>query len=567
MTLNARFLVLITTLLLGSSLAILLVLPRVTEGIVEQWGLRLVETQVRYDSARLLHPVEREIALARRLAESPALRDWLRQPEQAQRRAAALAELEGFRRHFREHNYFVARSDSGAYYHNDAANRFAGRQLRYHLATDNPADAWFYRLVERDSDFHLNVNPDLALGVTQLWIDIPVRDGGRTLGIVGTGLNLAPFLRDTVDLDQPGITTLFADHSGAIQLHRDPRIIDYASLVKPEGAKNTVDLLLDDPRQRRQVRALLDELRQAVDARQVRTAFVDLAGQRHLMGIAYLPSIDWYEITLLDLSQLVPASSFAPLAVVLCLTLLVALLLVHRALRRHVLHPLGALHEAIRRLGNGALAEVRPAPGHDEIGGLLRHFEHMAAAIRDHTEALETKVQTRTAELHRQARCDALTGLDNRRGMEESLLAECERSRRQGSRFGVLWLDLDHFKSLNDSAGHAAGDRALQLVAQVLQSGLRPYDRVARWGGDEFLACLSPCDATTLASTAERMRLAIDAQARAHGLPISASIGATLAEPGEAQERTLQRADQALYRVKQSGRNRVLVDVDSSTVN
>lgn len=138
MTLNARFLVLITTLLLGSSLAILLVLPRVTEGIVEQWGLRLVETQVRYDSARLLHPVEREIALARRLAESPALRDWLRQPEQAQRRAAALAELEGFRRHFREHNYFVARSDSGAYYHNDAANRFAGRQLRYHWPPTTP---------------------------------------------------------------------------------------------------------------------------------------------------------------------------------------------------------------------------------------------------------------------------------------------------------------------------------------------------------------------------------------------------------------------------------------------
>jgi len=118
--------------------------------------------------------------------------------------------------------------DNGDYYYNNASNEFAGRELRYRLDPDNAADVWFYQLVEQRRDLHININPDDDLGVTKLWIDVLLREGDRILGVLGTGIDLETFLRDVVDIGQPGITSLFVDHYGAIQLIKDERLIDFA---------------------------------------------------------------------------------------------------------------------------------------------------------------------------------------------------------------------------------------------------------------------------------------------------------------------------------------------------
>ncbi len=339
MSLKTRFLWMATALMLLASLTSWLVFDTISQRVIENWGRRIAQVQVRYDSARLLQPVEREIALARQMAQSNVLKRWASETRPSpELHAQALAEMESYRRNFIDRNYFVARRDTGDYYHNNAQNEYAEQPLRYQLSPKKPADAWFYQLLQDKRDFHLNINPDAVLDVTKLWIDVLVRDGDRVLAVVGTGIDLEAFLHNVVDIGQPGITSLFVDAHGAIQLSRDQKLIDFASFVKPEGQKKTLALLLDDPDEQQRVQATMQRLAQLHINRnstpEVHTDFVHVQGKRHLLGVAYLPTIGWFEVTLVDLDVVMPAHPFLPVLGVFMLTLLLNLLLFHAALRR-----------------------------------------------------------------------------------------------------------------------------------------------------------------------------------------------------------------------------------------
>ena len=159
---------------------------------------------------------------------------------------------------------------------------------------------------------------------------------------------------------------------------------------------------------------------------------------------------------------------------------------------------------------------------------------------------------------------DPLTGLNNRRYFDARLSEEIGQARRTGRPLACLFLDIDHFKQVNDTHGHGVGDRVLQIVATTLKSQMRLNDVLARLGGEEFAVLLADTDQATALDIAERIRLAV-----AHGsrdalpFPVTISIGcSTLADeetstPDIAGARLLDEADRALYQAKQTGRNRV----------
>ena len=182
----------------------------------------------------------------------------------------------------------------------------------------------------------------------------------------------------------------------------------------------------------------------------------------------------------------------------------------------------------------------------------------------EHATLLGLVVGRILADLRYRSRHDGLTGLLNRRAMEEILLAQMQRSRRTGESFTVLMLDLDHFKNINDQHGHATGDRALKHTAAALRSELREVDAIGRFGGEEFLIVMPGATADAARPVAERLRAALVTDApRVDGapLPLSASIGiAQWHERGEEPSRLLMRADAALYQAKQRGRDCVVVD-------
>ncbi len=164
--------------------------------------------------------------------------------------------------------------------------------------------------------------------------------------------------------------------------------------------------------------------------------------------------------------------------------------------------------------------------------------------------------------LEKLALTDALTGLANRRAFQEALEAEVARVDRHGRPASLLFLDLDHFKAVNDTHGHAVGDEVLEGFAQVLKQGCRKGDLGARIGGEEFPVLLPATARVPASLMAERVRRVVEARplGRTVRVPVTVSIGLAttedLPQPPSAEE-LLRRADAALYRAKAEGRNRV----------
>ncbi|SFU93034.1 ligand-binding sensor domain-containing diguanylate cyclase [Pseudoduganella namucuonensis] len=194
----------------------------------------------------------------------------------------------------------------------------------------------------------------------------------------------------------------------------------------------------------------------------------------------------------------------------------------------------------------------------------LRKIQALASA---RAEFLETMVRDRTAELDEKNKqletlsyTDRLTGLYNRLRLDQALDTEYSRGLRGNGVFSVVLLDVDHFKSINDTHGHQAGDQVLVAIAELLREGSRDIDVVGRWGGEEFLVVCADTDAAQAVTFAERLRAAI----AGYHFPVvrhkTCSFGVATMRAGEPVNALLGRADAALYRAKHRGRNRVESD-------
>lgn len=186
--------------------------------------------------------------------------------------------------------------------------------------------------------------------------------------------------------------------------------------------------------------------------------------------------------------------------------------------------------------------------------------------------SLERKVAERTHQLalvnqrlEQLSTTDPVTGLANRRRLEEVMTAEWQRAARSGEPLGLAMVDVDHFKVYNDHYGHAAGDRCLQRVAAELSRNVRDTDLAARYGGEEFAIVMPNTDVNTALQVAERLRAAIVTLAEPHSLvpdqivTVSVGVAATVPTPDGLVENLMEQADVELYRAKRAGRNRVRI--------
>jgi diguanylate cyclase (GGDEF)-like protein len=178
-------------------------------------------------------------------------------------------------------------------------------------------------------------------------------------------------------------------------------------------------------------------------------------------------------------------------------------------------------------------------------------------------------VELQAALVH-EAMHDPLTGVFNRGAVLQALERELARSRRESSPLCVGLLDLDHFKTVNDTHGHLAGDDVLRGVCQCAQKRLRPYDHFGRYGGEEFLVVLIGCGARDGLAVFERLRTDIAGspiRTDAGEVRVTVSVGAIVPAAGQSVDETLAEADAALYRAKGEGRNRVLLHGGASAAD
>lgn len=206
--------------------------------------------------------------------------------------------------------------------------------------------------------------------------------------------------------------------------------------------------------------------------------------------------------------------------------------------------------------GHRVPARMRISPirnGQGEIIGGVELF---------HEDKDRLKMLHRVQELESAAYQDPVCKVANRRHAEMVVDSTMREYRRYGWPFGLLYMDIDHFKQINDQQGHHMGDRVLRMVARTLVENIRPFDFLGRWGGEEFVAAIKNVDESSMKAIADKLRVLVERSSTRNGnreLSVTMSIGATMVRSDDTVKTLVDRADTLMYRGKYNGRNQVII--------
>jgi len=254
----------------------------------------------------------------------------------------------------------------------------------------------------------------------------------------------------------------------------------------------------------------------------------------------------------------------------LTLALVVGLLLIiglaAYLLSLSLVRPLNRLTSGAGKVAAGDLEVDVPVGSRDEVGYLTEVFNDMVARLRQGREelaAINETLREKNVELHEISITDSLTRLYNRKHLMETLDKEVSRCQRHNHKFSLLVIDIDHFKTYNDTYGHLAGDEVLSRLASVFKESIRSSDYAARYGGEEFIIMLPEIGPEQGVEAAERIRHKVAEQrfgGEGESIKVTISVGvASYPESGEDAESVIRKADEALYEAKERGRNQVVL--------
>jgi diguanylate cyclase (GGDEF)-like protein len=420
---------------------------------------------------------------------------------------------------------------------------------------------------------------DWTVGITSkkpgIFLSSPILSNeDRVAGVLVVKLDPEPIdtiIRRSINL---GVQTFLVNRDGVLLAHYDPAL-RYATIDDLTEAARTAIAETRQFAEFRQPSLKLSSLREALaDARPGETRMsqqYQFRGDAKIAALTGTKSRQWIVGVTVPLSSAdAPAKQrlygLLPMSLlVLLFTAVASLYLV-----RFVVRPLRDLVQKARQISSGDYSVQANTKGDDEVSQLACTFNDMAREIRSHTEDLESKVAQRTAQLEKANEeiqqlliTDPLTGCFNRRYIDQYLALSLEQAKRYRRHLSIAICDIDHFKKVNDTWGHLAGDRVLSEVGQTLRNSLRESDWVARYGGEEFIVVLpeTECsDAKTLMDKVrcqlEMMQISFDGNT----LKVTASFGlASLDnEKDESVSDLVGRSDACLYEAKKNGRNRVV---------
>lgn len=443
-----------------------LAFTHIIDSVVQALSQRFVTQQVYYDRSRTLYPLLQELALARKLARSPSLIEWAVNESDPAARKRGLAELESFRGVFKDKSYFFAIDRSGNYYFNDAENSYARREFRYTLSEASKDDRWYFQTKKNQDECQLNVNNDTELQVTKIWINCLVRQNETIVGVVGTGIELTNFVRDVLNQHQEGVVNMFVDQDGAIQAHPDIRKIDLHTLTKADEEKSTVFKLLDSDGDRERLRQLLARIR--LSANETGADYAQMGGAKVLVGVAYMPEIGWFNITVMKPDLWVLGHGFIPLALLMGVSIVLTILAISLLLHRLVLRRIGRLDRAVAKLKDYDDNSDLRDDSQDEIGRLTNSFVDLSEIVRKNRQNLKQEVEDRTRDL--------IAARDEAQRAEHELAAKTIKLEQSNA-------DLEQFAYV---ASHDLRE-PLRMITSFLTLLTRSYEAVLDERGQEYI--------------------------------------------------------------------------------
>lgn len=450
-------------------------------------GRAFARNTTQYSKLRVLAPVERELALAQRFADSEVTRRWLADENDPARRELFFAEAERYRLAFFDRSYSIASTASNRYWFNDARSP-SSQQPRYVLNPATQADAWFFNTIASPAPFNINVDADSKLGLVKVWLNLVVRDGDRVLGVASTGYDFSSFIQRLTSSAAPGVTPMLLGRDGSLQAHPDARLIAFSTANNAGARHRSIYDLLGSDAERRELGDALSRAAAAPDA--IELLPVHLQGRSELLSVSYSPELNWFVATSVDLkaAQVIDGRLWLPLVIVGLALLALLTTAITLAVDRLLLTPLLKLTASARSIEQGQYAVQLPAARGDELGELTRAFGAMAERVRQHTDELEGRVLERTRELSEVNQQMAVAtrklgdSLEYAGLIQSAILPEREMTATLGDRQFVLWLPRDrvggdfylfradehgYLVGVIDCAGHGVPGALMTMVAHT----------------------------------------------------------------------------------------------------
>ncbi|HPN82528.1 MAG TPA: SpoIIE family protein phosphatase [Spirochaetota bacterium] len=318
------------------------------------------------------------------LADSPLVSQWMANEQDEQARSMAFASFDLF---------------SNTMENNPGVSAAVKKSLRYYfrnrfqtiLSPDNPVDDWFFKSLDRQERFALDIDFDPTLKLTRFWINATVRDqsGNKTLGIISAGIDITVFLKTMLTTGIDGAFIAFFDAQGIITGYRDIRFI----------TRSSINTILDVPEERETLAQAMETLRKHGDT--FKELSLDHRGTRYHASLVYIPVIKWYALVFIDTTRVIRLERFIPIlaTVLVSIFLLFGSMLLYTTLR--LIRPIRRVTDVMKRIENGEEDARVPVTHDDETGDLERACNAMANEISAYTSRLEEMVRHKTDELVR----------------------------------------------------------------------------------------------------------------------------------------------------------------------
>ena len=483
--------------------------------------------------------INSEIALLAKAASSNRVIDWLNDEHNPEKRIPAFLELSGILRELYSNNMYVGVEKSLHEYSIGENYMSESVAPRIQLDENDPEDAWYFRSAASEREYELDVAMDNILGRKRVWINYKVVHDGKPIGVISTGLDFFHMARELFSHFDSSMRGFIIDRNGIVNM--DSSLLDDGDFLTEEVGTKIEDEI-NDAILLAAIKSHLDSIEGYFETINEATVIKPSFSPYRYATIAPIRMTDWSVVILYDSSSTQNMSLFLP-ALIAVLVLFIAFALANSAIsRRLIFLPLERLIGSLERLKEGDEEQIYCADCDDEFGELSN-------TIHD---------------LFTKANYDALTGIHNRRFMEDNLHHVMEFFRRPKGLLSVLMIDIDFFKKYNDTYGHEQGDVCLKSVATALAGCVtRKNDVVARYGGEEFIVVLPNTDADGACLIAQKLLDSVRAldiphagSATAPHVTISVGVATGTVTFPQIWEDYSKRADEALYMSKQNGRNR-----------
>jgi len=538
---SMSLLLLLTVLLLITSMAAVVVNEltlSASKDLAYLYSLEAVSKFTVYISRAIIH--------GERISKSKAVFQWFTDEENPVKKRAAIDEIL---------NISDMLNTAGVYFGiHESLNEYSierGKALESFipfnvLTPDNPLNYWYYDCINSDNEYTLNFDTDRFTNMRRFWINHKIMNGPDIAGVFSSGLPIDELAHNLFsNYDSRNVKGHIIDRNGVIQIssHNDSDTADNYGVICPISSNPQFSAI---------VKSFFDNTGGFFDSNTEPVLIKLKEKPFKYVSIAPITNTNWLIVIFFNSRSLFSFTKLLPLIIAMFSAFIFFTIAENILIRRIVLDPLAGLTGSIPASETDS-GSIYGLERDDEIGELAKTIYKMRDVLLQASKEKELLIRT-----------DELTNLPNRRFFDERLPIEWDRAVRAAIPISTLMLDLDHFKKYNDTYGHLNGDKVLRTVSKIFTKELkRPADFAVRWGGEEFAIILPDTGSHGALYVAENIRKNVENaeilldNGAVTKITVSIGINTIIPTYGCSTNDFIRQADDALYKAKENGRNRV----------